>query len=156
MKLSDVRNIFSRPKTRVVLHDNRTEEGAAAGLDEVPVQLGDQSVTVNLAKAVEVRATPLVDTEVVWYTLRARQEDKEILGHSESLLVQGLLTGPTFEAVEADIKPPTLTGDKVERKLSSAIADVAVGGGGRYLVLHLPRERKLAVFDVNAAKVVGD
>jgi hypothetical protein len=31
---------------------------------------------------------------------------------------------------------------------------VAVGGGGRYLVLHLPRERKLAVFDANAAQVV--
>src|SRR5262249_1625461 len=32
--------------------------------------------------------------------------------------------------------------------------DVCVGGGGRFLLLHLPRERKLAVFDANEAKVV--
>src|SRR4029077_6386742 len=37
--------------------------------------------------------------------------------------------------------------------LPATIADVAVGGGGRYLVLHLPQQRKLAVFDINEAKV---
>jgi hypothetical protein len=31
---------------------------------------------------------------------------------------------------------------------------VVVGGGGRFLVLHLPREHKLAVFDVSEGKVV--
>jgi hypothetical protein len=58
-------------------------------------------------------------------------------------------------AADAGIKPPKLDKDKIEVPLPSAVADVAVGGGGRYLVLHLPRERKLAVFDVNEAKVVG-
>ncbi len=42
----------------------------------------------------------------------------------------------------------------VERKLDAPIANVAVGGGGRYLVLHLPKLKKLAVFDVNEARVV--
>src|SRR5262249_35264353 len=41
-----------------------------------------------------------------------------------------------------------------ERALPSSIADVCVGGGGRFLLLHLPRERKLAVFDANEARVV--
>jgi hypothetical protein len=40
------------------------------------------------------------------------------------------------------------------RKLESSIRDVAVGGGGRYLILTLKESRKLAVFDVNAADVV--
>lgn len=56
--------------------------------------------------------------------------------------------------VVGGIKPPDLKGDRAERALPSAVGDVAVGRGGRFLVLHLPRERKLAVFDVNEAKVV--
>jgi hypothetical protein len=38
--------------------------------------------------------------------------------------------------------------------LPSAVADLCAGGGGRYLVLHLPGQRQLAVFDASAAKVV--
>ena len=52
------------------------------------------------------------------------------------------------------IKPPVLEGDRVVRELPAPIADVAVGGGGRYLILSLPQIGKLAVFDVNEAKVV--
>lgn len=44
--------------------------------------------------------------------------------------------------------------EMVVKSLSSSFDDVAVGGGGRYLILRLPRERKLAVFDVNEADVV--
>jgi hypothetical protein len=55
----------------------------------------------------------------------------------------------------AEIRPPNPDGDKVVRKLSSSVADVAVGGGGRYLVLRLTEERKLAIFDVNKAEIVG-
>ncbi|MFI5459892.1 MAG: S1C family serine protease [Isosphaerales bacterium] len=40
------------------------------------------------------------------------------------------------------------------RTLESKLHDVAVGGGGRYLVLTLKEARKLVVFDVNTAEVV--
>jgi hypothetical protein len=53
------------------------------------------------------------------------------------------------------IRPPPLSANRVVQTLSSAVADMVVGGGGRYLVLHLPRERKLAVFDVSTAKMAG-
>jgi hypothetical protein len=52
-------------------------------------------------------------------------------------------------------RPPRLATDQVEKMLPSTIADVAVGGGGRYLILYLPQERKLAVFDVSEAKIKG-
>ncbi len=42
----------------------------------------------------------------------------------------------------------------VERKLPRTISDVAVGGGGRYLLLTVQGGRKLAIFDANAADVV--
>jgi len=121
----------------------------------VAVLLGGQSLSVNLAKAAEVQFAPAAEADLVWYTLVVRKGDKEIFRHSESLAVQGLLPAPVADAAESGIQPPTLEGDKVVRKLASPVADVAVGGGGRYLVLHLPRARKLAVFDVNKAEVVG-
>jgi WD40 repeat protein len=52
------------------------------------------------------------------------------------------------------IKPAPLKADREERDLPSAVAGLCVGGGGRFLILHLPKERKLAVFDANEAKVV--
>src|SRR5262249_34530620 len=52
------------------------------------------------------------------------------------------------------IKPTPMTADKTTVSLPSSIADVCVGGGGRFLILHLPRQRNLAIFDVNEGKVV--
>jgi hypothetical protein len=55
------------------------------------------------------------------------------------------------------IRPPELPaspGGAVVRALEGKIDDLAVGGGGRYLLLVLKVARKLAVFDTNAAKVV--
>src|SRR5262249_4113745 len=52
------------------------------------------------------------------------------------------------------IRPPALGADRVERLLPAPVADVAVGGGGRYLILHLPSQKKLSVFDVTEARVV--
>ena len=46
-------------------------------------------------------------------------------------------------------------GDKIIRKMPALVSDVAVGGGGRYLVLHLPQLKKLAVFDVNEARLTS-
>ena len=40
------------------------------------------------------------------------------------------------------------------RKFDTKLSDVAVGGGGRWLVLLFKEARKLAVFDVNAGEVV--
>jgi predicted Zn finger-like uncharacterized protein len=58
-------------------------------------------------------------------------------------------------AAPVPIQPPALDQDKVVRELPSTIGDVVVGGGGRFLVLTLPQLRKIAVFDVNEAKVAN-
>lgn len=44
--------------------------------------------------------------------------------------------------------------DALVRALPSDVSEVAVGGGGRYLLLVLKKAHKLAIFDVNAADVV--
>src|SRR5262249_29285356 len=57
-----------------------------------------------------------------------------------------------------DVRPPRPPEPSVPRtepgetvSLPSAVHEVCVGGGGRFLILHLQRERKLAVFDANKA-----
>src|SRR5262249_54518328 len=60
---------------------------------------------------------------------------------------------PPALPVQLTIKAPALSGNPQSCALPSPIEDVAVGGGGRYLILYLPAVRKLAVFDVNQAKV---
>jgi hypothetical protein len=52
------------------------------------------------------------------------------------------------------LRPAPFTGDRRTVSLPAPVADLAVGGGGRFVILHLSGERKLAVFDVNAATIV--
>jgi predicted Zn finger-like uncharacterized protein len=46
--------------------------------------------------------------------------------------------------------------DKEQVPLSGPAGDLAVGGGGRYLILRLAGKKKLAVFDVQQGKVAGE
>ncbi|MGE3804820.1 MAG: hypothetical protein AB7K24_09130 [Gemmataceae bacterium] len=55
--------------------------------------------------------------------------------------------------IKLDIVPP-LKEEVAAFDLPGVIGDVQVGGGGRFLVLHLPEQNQLAVFDVNAARVI--
>jgi S1-C subfamily serine protease len=54
----------------------------------------------------------------------------------------------------ADLKAPVLPESPFVRPLPAAWSSVAVGGGGRYLILHLPHVRQLAVFDITEARLV--
>ena len=53
------------------------------------------------------------------------------------------------------VKAPSLDLDRVEKTMPAPIADVVVGGAGRYLILHFPQLRKLGIFDVNEMKIAG-
>jgi len=44
--------------------------------------------------------------------------------------------------------------DKTVRALPDTIQDVAVGGGGRFLLCALPKLQQVAVFDANEGRVV--
>jgi hypothetical protein len=52
------------------------------------------------------------------------------------------------------ITAPTLT-DPFPVDLGGPVRDICVGGGGRYLIAHVPRIRRLVIFDVSAVKVAG-
>jgi hypothetical protein len=52
------------------------------------------------------------------------------------------------------IQPAPLRDATQVLSLPGAVEDVCPGGNGRFLILHLPQQRKLAVFDANEAKIV--
>ncbi len=55
--------------------------------------------------------------------------------------------------VPVEFTAAPITGDKAEMKLPGTISDVCVGGGGRYLCLHLGKTRQIAVYDLCLGKV---
>ncbi|MBV9123446.1 MAG: hypothetical protein JO112_08825, partial [Planctomycetes bacterium] len=52
------------------------------------------------------------------------------------------------------IQPAPLQEARATVALPAPVRDVCVGGGGRFLILHLPSQHQLAVFDVNQARIV--
>src|SRR5262249_26239410 len=52
------------------------------------------------------------------------------------------------------LRPVKLPQPQVVKPLPSTASNLVVGGGGRYLVFHLPREQTLAVFDVSETRIV--
>jgi S1-C subfamily serine protease len=122
------------------------------GLDAVPVRFGSASVSLDLSKATEVRLAPLTDLQAMTSTVIAHSDGKEVGRVSRQLRVEGAAAGP--DDVFLDIETAPLEKQIVEHRLAAHIRDLAAGGGGRFLVLHLPDRQELAIFDVNEAKVV--
>jgi hypothetical protein len=83
--LADVRTIRPGSPARVSLRDGMMIEGALAGLDAVPVRLGEQTLSLNLDGMKVVEVTPVGQSERVACTLVVRQGVKEVFRQSESL-----------------------------------------------------------------------
>jgi hypothetical protein len=152
VQLGDVRRLAGTKK-RVILHDGKIVKGELKNLDSVPVNLGSPIITLDLTKAKDVRFERPGGLTGLGCTVVAFQDGKEVGRVTHPLAIQGL-PQQGEESIDLEIEPPLLAKDKEVRELDAAIQDVAIAGGGRYLILHLPKISKLAVFDVNEAKVV--
>lgn len=58
------------------------------------------------------------------------------------------VTGPVPK-----ITPPTLPADPSNLELEDKVGQLAIGGGGRYIVMHFPDRGKLGIFDVSTARL---
>jgi hypothetical protein len=129
--------------------------------ERVDLTIKDQS-----AEATFLLAAP-TGTEILFQTGYTNGEGKSILtqpgrfrvGGSKSTDVAGAsrppgaATSPIPTPSPAEITPPAVT-EKVVVRTPASLADLAGGGGGRYLIVHLPKLRQLGIFDANAAKIV--
>ncbi len=82
--------------------------------------------------------------------------DESLAGRPPPPPVRGManLTLPALPS-PVPITPAPIT-ERTAVRLSEAATGLCVGGGGRYLVLLLPKAKKLAVFDASAARIVRE
>jgi serine protease Do len=152
--LGQLKGLRRDPGLKAILHDGQTLAGKITGLEAIRVQLGGETLTLDLTRAIEVNIVPRAVSPSVTYTLVVRQADMEV-GRFNGSLADEDSAARRYNAVPSlAIKAPSLTQEKVVRQLPSTFSEVTVGGGGRFLFFHLPKIRKLAVFDVNEAKIV--
>jgi hypothetical protein len=153
VRLSELRRLVG-PRQRAFDHSGKVLRGELKNLDAVPVNLGEQSITLDLTKAKEVRLLQGGGLGVNCTVVVSRQ-GKEIGRLARSMAIEGL-PAPGEEVADLDIEPPALAQARETRVLPAPIRDLTCAGGGRFLILHLPRIGKLAVFDVNEAKLVKE
>ena len=153
VQLSAVRYIAGGKNPRVWLRDGKILRDKLAGVESIETKLGPSSVRLDLTQAAEVRLFPPTALVALSATIVARRDGQEVGRLTRQLPVQGVAEAGEVE-VFLDLEPPPLAKDVAEYALDASIGNVTVGGGGRYLILHLPKLQKLAVFDVNKAKIV--
>jgi hypothetical protein len=156
IRLGGLRQIDFGPQATVHLVDGKTTlTGPITGLTGVEIDLGGQSATVDLTRAATVQFTGTVQAGELTLAVVARRDGKEIGRQEVKVAIRDDGALPPASLASVPITPPKLEEDKVIRKLPEGFSDVVVGGGGRYFIFHLPRLRKLAIFDINVARVTG-
>ena len=153
VKLSACKRVQWQPKPVVFLADGKSLEGVPTGLDKIAVAVGGQTLTVNLGRATSMVVQATKPVAAVECILVARLGDKEVGRYQTRLRVEGVTLIEPADPASVVIRPPGGAVDKQVKTLPGIASDIAVGGGGRYLVLHLPKLKKLAIFDVNEAKI---
>jgi hypothetical protein len=154
--LSDVLRI--RPRApNFERADGTSVNGLLKGLEEVGIRIGESHVTLNLTNAELLEIARPSEPTHFEMTVAVRAGDRELSRTSEKVSLNPVHQIPpdTGSVVVEAVRPPNLNSDRVVTKLPAAIGDVALGGNGRYLILHLPALRKLAIFDVSDASISG-
>jgi Trypsin-like peptidase domain len=159
--LSEVTGWRAQPTPRVTFLDGKSAEGTLAGLETFDLRLArDAKVSVKLDQATAVNVQCVNAVSSVECVVVARQGDKEVgrttatlrIADPAPLIAEGSGGGA---APGIEVGAPKLTGDRMSVPLPATVEDACPGGGGRYLILHLARLNKLAVFDVTQARIAG-
>ena len=153
-RLSALRRIDLGAKPQVILADGRTTvEGAVTGLGSVEITVGDQKLKIDLSKASQVSVQPAPGILSVTATVIAVVEGKEVARVEVRIPVRSPGGIAAADPSSVVIAAPMLAEDKMIKRLPEVFSDVVPGGGGRYLIFHLPKLKKLAVFDITEARV---
>src|SRR5262249_23483721 len=118
------------------------------------VLLGGDSVTLNLTKATDLRITRSDSAAEISCSVVVHRAGREVARVTRMLPVLDAGTTSAGTPATGGIRKPASAENVITRTLPGDVADVAVGGGGRFLLLHMPGLKKLAVFDINETKVV--
>ncbi len=154
VRLSGVRRIEFKTKPVVLLADGKTTiEGEIVGLGTTEIEVGGQKIKLDLSKATQITVQAAPEVVSVSATVVATVDGKEVARTETRIIVRDANKLAPADPSSVVITPPALAEDKVIKKLPEVFSDVVVGGGGRYLIFHMPKLKKLAVFDVTEARV---
>ncbi len=157
LQLSEVSKITFKPKPLVVLADGRTtQQGEVSGLSHLDVVVGGAVFKADLAKVTQILIQAAPEIVELNATIIASINKMEI-GRFDAVIPirDATRTSTAADPSSVTITPPKLGEERVVKKLPATFSDVVAAGGGRYLIFHLPKLRKLAIFDVNEARVTG-
>jgi hypothetical protein len=155
VKLSELRDLHFGPKPRAQLAGGAIAEGPVSGLEALPVRLGGEEIRVPLARALQLSVEPPKSVTGLVCTVVALRAGKEVGRLTQTVAVEGIPeVRVSAAAARVPLEPVVLDRDTVVRPLPAPVSDLAVGGGGRYLILRLPAARTLAVFDVTRTRIV--
>jgi serine protease Do len=157
VRLSQLSQVRLGPQPAATLTAGGELAGHATGLEDVRLDLGGASVAVDLGRAerIEIQPPP-AESFALRCIVSVRKGAKELATVEKTIEIgdgDGRMAG-TGPGGTLSIKPSAMSDEKRVIKLPGTVSDVAVGAGGRFLLLTLKDVKKLAVFDVNAAKVV--
>jgi S1-C subfamily serine protease len=146
VKLSDIRMIEFEAQPRIVFVDGKEVRAPIAGVGALELEIGKAKLKLEELGPESLLIDNLLAASSLSWKVIARQNGKELKQLSGSVNLGG--------AAAVAIQSPVLDKDKMTLRLPHAATSVAVGGAGRYLILHVPEESALLVFDVNAAMIV--
>lgn len=142
---------FSRTgNANITLRKGKKLNGKIVGLNRVLVNLGAYSIELDFQRAQRIDVKAKSESQLpVAYNVIVKQQDSVVQQFRRDLEFPDEEYGstastPQFKAYQ---------GDTQKIKLPDTIHDVIVGRAGQYLLLHLRKSRKLAVYDVNSVKL---
>ncbi|HZU35819.1 MAG TPA: choice-of-anchor C family protein, partial [Gemmataceae bacterium] len=98
VRLSEVRGVRWRAGSRVVGYDGKRLSGAIRGLAQIPIELGRQTLSVDLHTAVKMELEPVADAGSVACALVVTSGDRELFQQHYTMMHEGLIKNPGFEA----------------------------------------------------------
>ena len=149
LSLRDLRSIAPGEKWKVTRQDGTLLEGAATGLSTLDLDLGGYIVKLDARRAKDIRLQPLRQaTPGVSYTLLVQSGDTELYRATGQLLLGNVATASVTTAVFK-----SYAGEKQVLEIPDLVDDVILAKGGQLILLYLKKTRKIAVYDVNQAKI---
>ena len=157
MKLSQIRQIRFGDRKTVTLVNGKEKAGVLAGIDKLELNVGGTTIAPDLKKATAISIEDLEKPITsVSYKVVVKAGEKVVGETAGSIDLTGAVVAVSPAAASGAVSPPdvaSLAGDVTTLELPGPIDDVVAGGAGRYLLFHLRKLQKLAIFDVTQAKI---
>ncbi len=150
--LNTVKTINFGEQQKVILNDNKVITGQVNGLNAVSVMLGDLSTVMDLTRSATIDVNDAEKApEKIDYEITVKQGNVTVAKLNDEIPVVAF---DTVSNVNENITEPAIKQASVIYNLPDRIDNVIASNDGRYLAITFRELHKLAIFDVNSAKIV--